>query len=168
MKFDKILKEQIQAIKPDAEELKNIKNTAKGFCEGLKKKLNKKKIKADVFIGGSLAKNTLVKKDKYDTEKISSISQTPNSSKEVYDVDIFVRFDKKYNDKNISEILGRVLSGAKKVHGSRDYYKTAVNNIIIEVVPVLKINNPQQAQNRGDNHKCESISQNPEGIRVVR
>jgi tRNA nucleotidyltransferase (CCA-adding enzyme) len=132
MKIDQILKEQIKAIKPPIEIFGDIDKAVGEFCLNLDKKLKKKKIKAEIFIGGSLAKNTLVKKDKYD-------------------VDIFVRFDLKYKDEEISKLLGKVLGKkSRKIHGSRDYYQIIVNDIIIEVVPVMKIKKPEQAQNITD------------------
>ncbi len=131
-KINQILKEQIELIRPDKATLSNIQKITKEFCSELKKKLNKRKIKAEIFIGGSLAKNTLVKKNKYD-------------------VDIFVRFDNKYEDKKISKLLGSVLGKkSKKVHGSRDYYQISENGIIIEIIPVLKVSIPAKAQNITD------------------
>ena len=131
MNINKILKEEIELINPSAEVFKNIEKTADKFCVDLRKKLRAKKIKAEVFIGGSLAKATLIKKKKYD-------------------VDVFVRFDKKYENKEISKLLGRVLGKARKIHGSRDYYQLIINGIVIEVVPVLKIAKPEQAENITD------------------
>jgi len=129
---NKILKKQIEIIKPKKETLDKIKKITKEFCEDLRKKLGGKKIKAEVFVGGSLAKNTLVKKDRYD-------------------VDVFVRFDKKYDNDKISKFLGRVLGRkAKKIHGSRDYYQLVVDDILIEVIPVMKIKKPIEAQNITD------------------
>jgi len=131
-KINQILKNQIKAIKPPIEIFGDIEKAIGGFCLNLEKKLKKKKIKADIFIGGSLAKNTLVRKDKYD-------------------VDVFVRFDKKYKSDEISKLLGEVLGkGVKKIHGSRDYYQLITNGIIIEIVPVMKIKKPQEAQNITD------------------
>jgi len=130
--INQILKNQIKAIKPPIEIFGTIEKTIGEFCLNLEKKLKKKKIKADIFIGGSLAKNTLVRKDKYD-------------------VDVFVRFDKKYKSNEISKLLGGVLGkGVKKIHGSRDYYQVIINGIIIEIVPVMKIKKPQEAQNITD------------------
>ena len=132
MKVEQVLKQQIEIIKPSSETINNIKETTNDFVEYLNKKLKKKKIRADVFVGGSLAKNTIVKKDKYD-------------------VDIFIRFDKKYEDKEISKILGKVFGNkAKKIHGSRDYYQQNVNEIIMEIIPVFKIKKQQQALNITD------------------
>jgi len=129
-----ILKKQIELIKLDKEIMKKINRVSKDFCDELKKSIKNKKIKAEVFIGGSLAKNTLVKTD-------------DNS----YDVDIFVRFDKKYEEKEISKLLEKVIGNkAKKVHGSRDYYQILIDNIILEIIPVIKISKPEQARNVTD------------------
>lgn len=132
MNARQVLMNQIELIKPSSETLDNIKKTSERFCNELKSSLKKKKINADVFIGGSLAKDTIVKKNKYD-------------------VDIFVRFDKKYDNKKLSEILGRVLKkNAKKIHGSRDYYQIVTNGIVLEIVPVIKIKNNKEAKNITD------------------
>ena len=129
-----ILKEEIKKLELDKEKFKEIIKVSNNFCKNLKKNLNQKKINASVFIGGSLAKKTLVK-----------------TEDNFYDVDVFVRFDKKYSDKNISLLLESVLPENKiKVHGSRDYFIIKFNEIIIEVIPVLKINNPKEAKNVTD------------------
>jgi len=132
--INKILKEQINLVKPENEVVDDIKKISKEFCNNLRNKLRKYKIKADIFIGGSLAKGTLVK-----------------TSDNLYDVDVFVRFDKKYSENKIQELLKKVLiKGINRVHGSRDYYQFKVNNIIIEIIPVLKIKNPKEARNVTD------------------
>jgi len=132
--INKILKEQINLVKPENEVVDDIKKIYKEFCNNLRNKLRKYKIKADIFIGGSLAKGTLVK-----------------TSDNLYDVDVFVRFDKKYSENKIQELLKKVLiKGINRVHGSRDYYQFKVNNIIIEIIPVLKIKNPKEARNVTD------------------
>ncbi len=131
MKLKQILLKQIELIKLDDNEFNEINKTAKIFCKELEKKLKRKKISAEVFIGGSLAKKTLVKKKKQD-------------------IDIFVRFDKKYSEKNISKILGKILGKAKKIHGSRDYYQILINDLIIEIIPVIKINKPEESLNVTD------------------
>jgi tRNA nucleotidyltransferase (CCA-adding enzyme) len=146
MKIEQVLKQQIEIIKPSSETINEINKTTKDFVEYLNKKLKKKKIKADVFVGGSLAKGTLIKKDKYDPENKFSDSQT--FPENVYDVDIFVRFNEKYGDEKISSILGQVLGKkAKKIHGSRDYYQIIINGIIMEIIPVIKIKKPNEAKN---------------------
>ena len=134
-KIKEVLKEQISLLKPTEEETKKIKQETAEFIGRLEKQIRKKKIKAEVFIGGSLAKSTLVKKDKYD-------------------IDIFVRFDKKYKDEEISKLLGRIVSGikekSKKIHGSRDYFQISKKGVLFEVIPVTKIKNPNENRNITD------------------
>ncbi len=129
-KIKDVLEKQIELIKPSKEIADRINKVSKKFIDKLRKKLKTKKINAEIFIGGSIAKNTLIKKDKYD-------------------IDIFVRFDKKYN--KISKLLGKIIGNkAKKVHGSRDYYQLIKEGIIIETIPVLKIKKPEEAKNVTD------------------
>jgi len=144
--LSQVLKQQVEIIKPDKEIFDKINKISSEFIGELNKRLKKKKIDAQVFIGGSLAKGTLVKKGKYDSENKFSDSQTFFGK--VYDVDIFVRFDEKYGDKKISRLLGKVLGKkVKKVHGSRDYYQVLIEGIILEIIPVLEIKKPEHAQN---------------------
>jgi len=124
----KILDEQILSIHPPKEKLDKIEIETKKFIADLKKKI--KNYKAEIFVGGSIAKGTLIKKDKYD-------------------VDIFVRFDKKYKDKEVSEILAKILEG-KRIHGSRDYFQIQKENLIFEIVPTIKIKKPEEARNVTD------------------
>lgn len=129
-----ILKKQIELVKLDKNIIDKIDIISKEFCNELKKKIKNKKIKAEVFIGGSLAKNTIVKTDD-----------------DRYDVDIFVRFDKKYKEKEISNLLGKLVGNrADKIHGSRDYYQIKKENIILEIIPVIKIKKPEEATNVTD------------------
>ena len=129
--MNQVLKKEIDEIKPSSAALKEIKKTAEDFIKHLEKQIKKKKIKADVFIGGSLAKGTLTRKKKYD-------------------VDVFIRFDSKYSDKEIGKYLGGFLKNAKKIHGSRDYYQIIVKEIIFEIIPVVKIKKPEHARNITD------------------
>lgn len=89
-------------------------------------------IKARTFLGGSVAKNTFLK----------------DSS----DCDVFVRFNySQYKDKNdrLSDILAKVLKrfNPVRIHGSRDYFQFFYEKTKFEVVPVLKIRNPDKALN---------------------
>ncbi len=142
-KTQKILNEQLKLIKLSQVEVSEINKIGKEFCEQLRKRLKNKKIKGEVFIGGSLAKNTLVKKD-------------------IYDIDVFVRFNEQ---KNISR-LKEIITNAKKIHGSRDYYQIKRKNIIIEIIPVLKISKPEDSINVTDlsyfhvNYILEKIKNN--------
>ena len=123
----KILKQQIKKIKPSEKTINNIDKVYKEFSKDLKENLKYRKIRAEIFLGGSFAKGTLMKKDKYD-------------------IDVFVRFS---NQEDISKLKG-LLKRARKVHGSRDYYELVKKNIIIEVIPVLKIKKPEKAENVTD------------------
>ncbi|MBS3079843.1 nucleotidyltransferase domain-containing protein [Candidatus Pacearchaeota archaeon] len=130
-KTEKIFNEQLQLIKPSEEMLRKINKTSDEFCRKINDNLIKNEIKADVFLGGSVAKGTLVHKN-------------------IYDIDVFVRFQGN-KDEEISDILGKILDKKfKKVHGSRDYFQNEIENILIEVIPVLKIEKPGEAENVTD------------------
>ena len=94
-----LLKEVLKDIKPNKENKDIVL-----FLEILKNLVKNSKIKANVFTGGSLAKDTFLKDD--------------------YDVDVFVKFDLKYKGKDISKILGKILKplNPELIHGSRDYF----------------------------------------------
>lgn len=123
------------------EELKDLNLKVKDFLKELKEGLKKDKVNAQVFIGGSYAKGTLLKGDGYD-------------------IDIFVRFSK--NEEKISEVIEKCILNniskekyeIKKIHGSRDYFRIAKkedrNKIYFEIIPVLKISNPEKSQNVTD------------------
>jgi len=133
MNIQNILKSQIEKFKLSSQEYVEIDNNAKIIFDKIKSELKKRKIKADIFIGGSLAKQTIMRKDSYDA-------------------DIFVRFDKKYKDSEISELLGKVVKKlrVRVIHGSRDYFQLKSGKITFEIVPVLKIPSPKQMQNVTD------------------
>jgi len=129
-----ILEQQLENITPSAQETFEIKSKTKDLVDALTKNLKKNKIQAEVFVGGSSAKNTLIKKRKYD-------------------IDIFVRFDKKYPEKQLSDLLKKCLpSEAVRKKGSRDYFsiKRSSDNMEFEIVPVIKISSPAEAQNITD------------------
>ncbi|MBI2047403.1 nucleotidyltransferase domain-containing protein [Candidatus Pacearchaeota archaeon] len=150
-KIKQIFSEQLSLVKPGKDEhatLKEMADKLKGVIGMCAKNL---KIKADCFVGGSLAKGTIIKKD-------------------IYDLDIFVRFEKNQKEKkgkkqeeDISKLLERILKAARlkyeKIHGSRDYFiiqdgkgkeKKTKNKIFFEIVPVLKIRTPKEAENTTD------------------
>ena len=134
-KINLILSEVLKKVKPPKKDLQIIETSLKEFLEKLGKKLKTLKINAEIFVGGSFAKNTIIKKD-------------------YYDVDIFVRFDKKY--KKISKLTEKILKEIKinnvlVVHGSRDYFRITISpDFFIELIPVKKIKTPKQAENTTD------------------
>ncbi len=122
---------------PDKKTLAEIKRDAEAIVIKLREELKKAKIAAEVFVGGSFAKGTLIKGD-------------------FYDIDIFVRFGWKYE--NISRYLAKIVKKAAKraklkletLHGSRDYFRMIKKEVIFEIVPVVKIGKPKEARNVTD------------------
>ena len=131
--IDSILKEVLERVEPTKEELRDIDNLLKDFLEKIRKNIKSQRINAEIFIGGSFAKSTVIRKD-------------------CYDVDVFIRFDKKH--KNISNLAKKILKNVKNVsviHGSRDYFRIKVSkDFFFEVIPVRKIKNPRKAENITD------------------
>ncbi|MBI4149528.1 nucleotidyltransferase domain-containing protein [Candidatus Woesearchaeota archaeon] len=121
------LKKIAASLVPDEDVLAEVEQ----FVQELNRKLRKARLKAEAMAGGSVAKGTFLKGD--------------------YDVDIFVRFDPRYLDKDISGLLGKVLKpwNPERIHGSRDYYQIR-NGLVFEVVPVIKVEDPAQAANVTD------------------
>lgn len=135
-KINEVLKEALEEAKPSEKELADIVKKLNGFLDRLRINFDKFRIDAEIFVGGSFAKKTLIKKEKYD-------------------VDIFVRFDKKYADYDISDLTYKALketgSQIERIHGSRDYFKIDVEPwICFEIVPVMKVSNPKEAMNITD------------------
>ena len=135
MNVNQILKEVLIKVNPSEKDLSSINKFLKNFISELRKKFKVKKIDAEVFVGGSFAKKTLIKKGKYD-------------------VDIFVRFNGKYGDE-ISNLTEKILKDTKRhfstIHGSRDYFKINVEpSFFVEIIPVIKVKNPKEAGNITD------------------
>jgi len=131
----KIFREVLEKIEPSKDDLKYIKNHIEIFSKNIKKNLKKYKIDAEIFIGGSFAKGTVIKKKNYD-------------------VDIFIRYDKKYKNEEIPSLTRKTLKKYKDlslIHGSRDYFRIDYEkNFFIEVIPVKKIKNPKDYENITD------------------
>ena len=118
----------LEKINPSKEEILLVKKLSNNI-------LKKIKIKdAKPILGGSAAKSTFLKND--------------------YDIDIFVRFNKKYKNQNISNILEKHLKKnfkrVIKIHGSRDYFQIKQDLFTFEIVPIINITNPKYAQNITD------------------
>jgi len=126
-KMKKILQETLKQIKPKNSKIKQ----AEEFIKTLNTAIKRKKIEAKAMAGGSYAKNTWLKGE--------------------HDIDIFVKFKPKYANKDLSKILSGILRKHKpeKIHGSRDYYWVR-NKYQYEIIPVLDIKKPNQAQNVTD------------------
>ena len=140
MNIKRVLEMQRALVRPDEEDYALFSSYVSKIVAGLAKTCHTLRLKTDVFVGGSFAKGTVLKK-------------------QPYDVDIFVRFDLSYTD--LSSLLEKIVTktckelGLKfeRVHGSRDYFQIKRLNderFIFEVIPVLKIRRPQDEQNVTD------------------
>jgi tRNA nucleotidyltransferase (CCA-adding enzyme) len=127
-----VFKQALQAIKPAKQEFTEVDDAIMKINSLLKEK----SILAECMAGGSYAKGTILKDD--------------------FDIDLFVRFDYSYKDKDISEMLGKALLPLKPemVHGSRNYYqvkkKKGKSILLFEIIPVLMIDDYKQAVNVTD------------------
>ena len=136
------------------EELKDLKEKTKEVVELLKEGVKKTCVDADIFVGGSFAKGTLGKSEEYDPENRKFSGSQPREGG--HDIDIFVRFDWKYE--NLEDYLDKIIKVAGKngwkvdmIHGSRDYFRLYKDKkIVFEIIPVLRIRKPREARNVTD------------------
>ncbi|MFA5061067.1 MAG: nucleotidyltransferase domain-containing protein [Candidatus Pacearchaeota archaeon] len=127
MRVDNILEEEKKKISLSSEEVKKLYETANNFIKLLKKGGLK------AYIGGSLAKGTLIRKD------------------EKQDIDIFVVFDYSEEMEKLEKFLNKSFyKNVKKIHGSRDYFQIEFPEAILEIIPVVKNVNPEIAENVTD------------------
>jgi len=136
--INNILKKVILKVNPSAEEINSVNKFLKQFREEIENKFKTFNIGAEIFVGGSFAKKTLMKKG-------------------MYDIDVFARFNESYKGKDISKLLEKTVGKIKigkvsLVHGSRDYFKIEPRNqnFFIEIIPVIKVKNPKEAENITD------------------
>ncbi|MEK6918874.1 MAG: nucleotidyltransferase domain-containing protein [Nanoarchaeota archaeon] len=152
-KIDSLLQQVINEIKPSNDYYQAIKIRTDEVISKISKAIKSKDIDASIFVGGSLAKGTLLKKD-------------------VNDVDLFIRFEDEKIEK-FAEIMKETKEDYRMIHGSRDYAQIRKDNIIFEIIPVMKINNPKEANNVTDltyfhvDYVLEKISKNPELINQI-
>ena len=131
------LKEVLGKVLEDidsSKDISQINKKLKEFLKNTKESIQHKELDVGVFIGGSFAKGTLIKKNNYD-------------------VDVFLRFNKKYSEKEIQELSKKILNftDVETVHGSRNYFKVKLEkNVEVEIVPVLRVTKPSQARNVTD------------------
>lgn len=125
----------LDKVNPSKETIEYMQKELDIFLTRIKKRISKYKIDAEPFVGGSFAKKTLV-------------------SKSSYDIDLFIRYGKKHQEKDFSKLTKKIIGrqrGVKKVHGSRDYYQVSISAaFMIEVVPTRKVSNPKESENITD------------------
>jgi tRNA nucleotidyltransferase (CCA-adding enzyme) len=134
-KIKEVLKEIDFSISP--EKIEELKMETKELVGEIKNEIKKQREKAEVFIGGSFAKGTLIRENEYD-------------------VDIFVRFDKEDDlsnklEKIIKKVSGKIKRRYERVHGSRDYFRIIKDKETrYEIIPVLKVKKAKEARNVTD------------------
>jgi len=129
-----ILAKALVGVIPD----KSIDAEIAKVVAAINNSLKQKKLKARCILGGSVAKGTFLKGD--------------------HDIDLFVKFDYSYKDKDISKLLHAALKHSFKdnlrnleeIHGSRGYYRFSAKLFSYEIVPVLSVKNPKKAMNVTD------------------
>ena len=118
----------LEKIKPSKEEEKEANQIVKKTLSVINKVS-----KGKATVGGSGAKGTWLSGTK--------------------EIDIFVKYNLKYKDKDISKILEKELKKKfkiSKLHGSRDYFQIKNNGYVFEIVPVLDIKKVKDAVNITD------------------
>lgn len=130
MNIRPLLTDVLREIKPKD---KSIEKEVAKVLRAINVQLKKDKRKAAAITGGSIAKGTFLAYD--------------------HDCDIFVRFDPRYHDQDISRLLGqslqKIFPNLLTLHGSRDYFQIR-NKLHFEIVPVLAIKRTEDAINITD------------------
>src|SRR6056297_87541 len=105
------------------------------FIKKINKRIKKLGLNVEIYVGGSFAKKTLIKK-------------------RIYDTDIYFRFSQKYPDTSLTKLTKKILrwkKGLSTVHGSRDYFRVKINSWFqLEIIPVRKIDKIDEAKNITD------------------
>lgn len=116
----------LRKIRPSKLEKSLLMLKVRSFINKLQKGID-----AEVFLGGSVAKDTWLKGS--------------------HDVDIFVRFKSKGNlSDDLEKILKQRFDNIERIHGSRDYFQVIFKNLNFEVVPVLKVISSKDLENVTD------------------
>jgi tRNA nucleotidyltransferase (CCA-adding enzyme) len=127
-----LLKNVLADITPDKNERASTLQRVNAFLKELNASLKKNKCAAKAVLGGSYAKDTWLRGD--------------------YDVDVFVQFGQTHKKDDLSTLLAKALKAkkAERIHGSRDYFWVKDQQFTFEIVPVLEVQKPEQAQNVTD------------------
>jgi len=136
MKTEQVGEKILEKIGVPEKEVNIFQEQTREMVKNIENTLKSKKISAEVFIGGSLRKGTLIRKKKQDA-------------------DIFVRFESKTEEEiahNFKKLIDGLRTKARKekIHGSRDYYRIIGKNLEFEIVPVQKIARPEESKNTTD------------------
>jgi len=129
LKIRRILDKKILQLVLEKERYREILKETKEITQKLI--AASKKTKLSVFIGGSMAKKTMLNKEKMD-------------------VDLFVRFENNKDLQKFSQIMKMTKEEYSLVHGSRDYAQIQRKRILFEIIPTIKVSNPKKAENITD------------------
>ncbi len=137
-KYNYIFKEVLSKVKPEKKYVDSFLSEVNRVSSWINVAIRSENIVAECSKGGSVAKGTFLKND--------------------HDVDLFVKFSKEYDSKELPDKLAYIMQLVskklkfkyKRVHGSRDYYQFTYRDIDFEVVPVLKIFNVADVVNVTD------------------
>jgi tRNA nucleotidyltransferase (CCA-adding enzyme) len=132
-KIKNILASELVKISPSSEELKNLEKLTSEIIKEINSNIRKLGVRAKVFVGGSFAKKTIIRKKKYD-------------------IDLFVRFNKKYKEEELFKLLTKIVpKKSQRLHGSRDYFRLRISDSLeFEIIPVVDISKPGEARNITD------------------
>ncbi len=113
-------------LKPSSDAQQALLNVAHAFVKELQERIDC----ASIHLGGSVGKGTWL---------------ADNA-----DIDVFVSFEK--GTEALSEILEESLESyaPERIHGSRDYFRITREGYIFEVVPIIAITDPKDAENITD------------------
>lgn len=125
MNINEVLKEELKLISISKEEEGYLVSAAKEVVGILEK------AGFDAKIGGSLAKGTVIKKA-------------------VQDIDIFITFNSEEEISKLSAFLDKSKFDIQKIHGSRDYFHILLNSSVIELIPIVRFDEPALAKNVTD------------------
>ncbi len=130
-----IIDEVLLTNKPSGAEKAKVRAIVDEFISKVEKRKKQLGIKAEIMLGGSVAKGTFLKHK--------------------FDSDIFFRFSRQYTDESLSDMLEDMLKPFRRnklvrIHGSRDYFQLIYKSVNFELVPVYKITKPEQAVNVTD------------------
>jgi tRNA nucleotidyltransferase (CCA-adding enzyme) len=151
MKIEKLLQEVSEDISLKPKELSELKGKVRVIVKKIQKKLKREKI----TLGGSLAKNTLIRRRDQD-------------------VDLFIVFDEECETKKLGSLLRKTGLKVSAIHGSREYFQLIDKEIKFEFIPIVKVSKDFQNKNTSDfsplhvKYVSEKIKLNPLLAKEIR
>lgn len=132
------LKEVLSRVNaaPSDDDRVYIQRSVMLFVSELRREISRRKINANVFLGGSFVKGTMIRASRYD-------------------VDIFIRFRKEALMSRLRTIVSVVSKRLNKrfacIHGSRDYFHVFISpRLTLEIIPVVAVKKVREARNVTD------------------